>query len=72
MSAFSSKIIVLFFFPKKYLYSKKEFESSVRDFLVLFSVFGKLKVTITENVTWRLCFWNSVSGLLQIGQKSIK
>ena len=58
MPAFSSNKIA-FFFPKKYLYSKKECESSDRDLLVLFSVFVRRKVTITENVT----FGDSVFGI---------
>ena len=36
--------------PKKYLYSKKQCESCVRDFLVLFSVFLRQNVSITENI----------------------
>ena len=40
---------------KKTIYS----ESCVRDFLVLFSVFVRKKVTITENIT----FADSVSGI---------
>ena len=47
------------FCPKKYLYSKQQCESCVRDFLVLFSVFVRQKVTITENIT----FADSVSGI---------
>ena len=47
------------FCPKKYLYSKQECESCVRDFLVLLSVFVRQKITITENITFR----DSVSGI---------
>ena len=47
------------FCPRKYLYSKEQCESCVRDFLVLFSVFLRQKVTITENIT----FADSVSGI---------
>ena len=47
------------FCPKKYHYSKQQCESCVRDFLVLFSVFVRQKVTITENIT----FADSVSGI---------
>ena len=39
------------FCPKKYLYSKQQCESCVRDFLVLFSVFVRQKVTITKHIT---------------------
>ena len=58
MSAFFCKKLA-FFCPKKYLYSKQQCESCVRDFLVLFSVFVKQKVTITENIA----FADSVSGI---------
>ena len=37
--------------PKKYLYSKQQCESCVRDILVLFSVSVRQKVTITKNIT---------------------
>ena len=47
------------FCPRKYLYSKEQCESCVRDFLVLFSVFLRQKVTITGNIT----FADSVSGI---------
>ena len=57
VSIFLQKISV--FCPKKYLYSKQQCESCVRDFLVLFSVFVNQKVTITENIT----FADSVSGI---------
>ena len=57
VSIFLQKISV--FCPKKYLYSKQQCESCVRDFLVLFSVFVRQKVTITENIT----FADSVSGI---------
>ena len=55
MSAFFSKKIA-FFVPK----STFTQSNSVKDFLVLFSVFIKQKVTITENIT----FAYSVSGIL--------
>ena len=57
VSIFLQKISV--FSPKKYLYSKQQCESCVRDFLVLFSVFVRQKVTITENIT----FADSMSGI---------
>ena len=38
------------FCPKYYLYSKWLFESCVRDFLVLFSVFVGKKITINEKI----------------------
>ena len=41
-------------------------------FLVLFSVFVRQKVIVTENITFAVCVWNPVSGLLQIDQKSGK
>ena len=47
------------FCPKKYLYSKQWCERCVTDFLVLFSVFVRQKVPITENLT----FASSVSGI---------
>ena len=47
------------FCRKKYLYSKQSCESCVRDVLVLFLVFVRQKVTITENTT----FPDSVSGI---------
>ena len=47
------------FCSKKYLYSKQQCESCVTDFLVLFSVFVRQKVLITENIT----FADSVSGV---------
>ena len=56
-SIFLQKISV--FCLRKYLYSKQQWESCVRDFLVLYSVFVKQKVTITENIT----FADSVSGV---------
>ena len=40
------------FCPKKYLYSKQWCESCDRDFLVVFSVFVRKKVPITENLTF--------------------
>ena len=58
MSAFFCKKLA-FFFPKKYLYSKQQSENCVRDFLLLFSVFVRKRVTITENIT----FTDSVSGI---------
>ena len=57
VSIFLQKISV--FFPKKYLYSKQQCESCDRDFLVLFSVFVRQKVTVTENITSA----DSVSGI---------
>ena len=57
VSIFLQKLNV--FWPKQYLYSKQQCESCVRDFLVLFSVFVRQKVTITENIT----FADSVSGI---------
>ena len=57
VSIFLQKVNV--FSPKKYLYSKQQCESCVRDVLVLFSVFVRQKVTITENIT----FADSVSGI---------
>ena len=54
---FLQKISV--FCPKKYLYSMQKCESCVRDFLVLFSVFVRQKVTVTENITSA----DSVSGI---------
>ena len=47
------------FYLKKYLYSKQYCENCVRDFLVLFSVFVRQKVTVTENIT----FADSLSGI---------
>ena len=38
------------FYKKQYLYSKHQYESCVRDSLVLFSVFVRQKVTFNENV----------------------
>ena len=57
VSIFLQKISV--FCPKNYLYSKQQCESFVRDFLVLFSVFVRQKVAITENITVA----DSVSGI---------
>ena len=57
VSIFLQKICV--FLPKKQIYSKQQCESCVRDFLVLFSVFVRQKVTITENITYA----DSVSGI---------
>ena len=48
VSIFLQKISV--FCPKKYLYSKQQCESCVRGFLVLFSVFVRQKVTVSENI----------------------
>ena len=56
-STFLQKISV--FCPKKYLYSKQQCENCVRGFLVLFSVFVRQKVTVTENIT----IADSVSGI---------
>ena len=58
MLAFFCKKLV-FFVQKKYLYSKQQCESCIRDFLVLFSVFVRQKVTVNEN----LSFTNSASGI---------
>ena len=60
VSIFLQKISI--FCAKKYLYSKQQRESCVRDFLVLFSVFVRQKVTIPENIT----FADSVSGILPL------
>ena len=56
-SIFLQKISV--FCPKKYFCSKQQCETCVRDFLVLFSVFVRQKVEITENIT----FSNSVPAI---------
>ena len=40
------------FSRKRYLYSKQQCESCVKDFLVLFSVFVRQKISITENLTF--------------------
>ena len=45
--------------PKKYHQSNQQCESCFRDFLVLFSVFVRPKVTVTENITSA----DSVSGI---------
>ena len=66
VSIFLQKISV--FCPKKYLYSKQQCESCVRDFLVLFSVFVRQKVTIPENIT----FADSVSGICSKLAKNLK
>ena len=58
LSAFFCKKLA-FFVQKKYLQLKQQCESCVRDFLVLFSVFVRQKVPITENIT----FADSVSGI---------
>ena len=47
------------FCPIKYLSSKQYCQSCVRDFLVLFPVFFRQKITITENITLA----GSVSGI---------
>ena len=47
------------FCPKKYLCLKQQCKSCVIDFIVLFSVFVKQKVTITENII----FAESVFGI---------
>ena len=57
VSIFLQKISV--FCPKKYLYSKQQYESCVRDFLVLFSGFVRQKATLTE----KFFFADSVSGI---------
>ena len=38
------------FYKKQYLYSKHQYESWISDYLVLFSVFVRQKVTVKENV----------------------
>ena len=40
------------FCKKQYLYSKYQYENCVRDYLVLFSVFVRQKVTVNENVSF--------------------
>ena len=50
------------FYKKQYLYSKHQYESCVRDSLVLFSVFVKEKVTINENIS----FTDYTSGLRRL------
>ena len=40
------------FCKKQYLYSKHQYESCVRDSVVLFSVFVRQKVTVNENVSF--------------------
>ena len=57
VSIFLQKISV--FCPKTYLYSKQQCEGCVRDSLVLFSVFVRKKVPITENII----FADPVSGI---------
>ena len=47
------------FCPKNYIYSKQQCESCDSDFLVLFCIFVRQKVIITENIT----FAGSVSGI---------
>ena len=47
------------FCPKKYLSSKQQCESCIRDFSVLFSVFVRQEVAINENIT----FEDTVSGI---------
>ena len=67
MSAFFAKNSV--FCSEKYLYSKQQCESCVRDSLVLLSVFVRQKVTITKNIT----FADTVSGIrLPDCSKSVK
>ena len=56
-SMFLQKISLVY--PKKYLYLKQQCESCIKNFSVLFSVFVRQKVTITEN----LFFAYSVSGI---------
>ena len=50
VSIFLQKISI--FWQKLYLYSKQKCKNCVRDFLVLFSVFVRQKVTINENVSF--------------------
>ena len=68
MSAFFCKKLA-FFVQKSTFTQSNSIRAVLRDFLVLFSVFARQKVIITENIT----FADSVSGiqigLLQIGQK---
>ena len=42
--------VVIIFWQKQCLYSKQQYESCVKDFLVLFSVFVRLKVAFNENL----------------------
>ena len=42
--------IISIFWQKQYLYSKQQYQSCVKDFLVLFSVFVRKKVIVNENV----------------------
>ena len=46
---------ISFFWQKWYLYSKQQCESCVKDFLVMFSVFVRQKVTVNENVRFTDC-----------------
>ena len=62
MSAFFLQKVSVFC-SKKYLYSNQQCESCFRGILVLFSVFVKQKVTITENIH----FADSVSGIRTSG-----
>ena len=57
VSIFLQKIGV--FCPKRCHYSKQYCESCIRDFLVLFSVFVRRKVTFTENIL----FAGSMAGI---------
>ena len=43
------------FSSKKYLDTKQQCQSCVRDFLVLFSVFVKRKITFNENISFTDC-----------------
>ena len=50
VSIFLQKI--RFFYKKQYLYLKHQYESCIRDSLVLFSIFVRRKVTANENVSF--------------------
>ena len=51
VSIFCKKISIVC--KRKYFYSNHQYESCVRDSLVLFSVFLRQKVTINENLSFR-------------------
>ena len=55
------------FFSKKYLYSKQQCESCVRGFIVLFSVFVRQKVPVTENIR----FADFVSGIQSLDRSKL-
>ena len=57
------------FFVQKSTFTQSNNVSCVRDLLVLFSVSGRQKVTITENIAFADCVWNPTSRLFQIGEK---